>query len=103
MLTRSNPWLMAFIFGLLHGLGFAGVLRENGLPEDAQFSSLLQFNIGIEIGQIIVVGNLICALRLWRKVSEGLNLSPRLIDSGASYAMGTVAMYWTIDRTLILF
>ena len=93
---------MAFIFGLLHGLGFAGVLREIGLPEDALFGSLLLFNIGIEIGQIIVVGILIFGLWLWRKVSEGLNLSPRLIDSGAAYAMGTVAMYWTIDRTLIL-
>ena len=79
------------------------MLREIGLPEDALFSSLLLFNIGIEIGQIIVVGILICGLWLWRKVSEGLNLSPRLIDSSAAYAMGTVAMYWTIDRTLIIF
>ena len=103
MLTRSNPWLMAFIFGLLHGLGFAGVLREFGLPEDTLFSSLLLFNIGIEIGQIIVISIIICGLWLWRKVSEGLNLSSRLIDGSAAYAMGTVAMYWTIDRTLILF
>ena len=103
VLTRSSPWLMAFIFGLLHGLGFAGVLREIGLPEDALFSSLLLFNIGIEIGQIIVVSILICGLWLWRKVSEGLNLSPRLIHSSAAYTMGTVAMYWTVDRTLILF
>ena len=103
VLTRSSPWLMAFIFGLLHGLGFAGVLREIGLPKDTMFSSLLLFNIGIEIGQIIVVSILICGLWLWRKVSEGLNLSPHLFDSSAAYAMGTVAMYWTFDRTLTLF
>ena len=46
-LTRSSPWLMAFVFGLLHGLGFAGVLREIGLPEDALFTSLLLFNVGL--------------------------------------------------------
>ena len=102
-LTRSSPWLMAFAFGLLHGLGFAGVLREIGLPEDALFSSLLLFNVGIEIGQIIVVGILIFALWLWRKVSDGLSLSPRLLNSSAAYVMGSVAMYWTIDRTLLLF
>jgi hypothetical protein len=43
---------MAFVFGLLHGLGFAGVLREIGLPEDALFTSLLLFNVGIELGQL---------------------------------------------------
>ena len=102
-LTRSSPWLVAFAFGLLHGLGFAGVLREIGLPEDALFSSLLLFNVGIEIGQIIVVGILIFALWLWRKVSDGLSLSPRLLNSSAAYVMGSVAMYWSIDRTLLLF
>jgi hydrogenase/urease accessory protein HupE len=102
-LTRSSPWLMAFAFGLLHGLGFAGVLREIGLPEDALFSSLLLFNVGIEIGQLIVVGALIFALWLWRKVTNGLSLSPRLLNSSAAYVMGSVAMYWTIDRTLLLF
>ena len=102
-LTRSSPWLMAFAFGLLHGLGFAGVLREIGLPEDALFSSLLLFNVGIEIGQIMIVGILFLALYLWRKVSARLALSPRLLNTSAAYAMGSVAMYWTIDRTLLLF
>ena len=102
-LTRSSPWLMAFVFGLLHGLGFAGVLREIGLPEDALFSSLLLFNVGIEIGQIMIVGILFLALYLWRKVSARLALSPRLLNTGAAYAMGSVAMYWAIDRTLLLF
>ena len=51
-----QPWLMAFVSGLLHGLGFAGVLREIGLPEDALFTSLLLFNVGIELGQFCGVG-----------------------------------------------
>ena len=94
---------MAFVFGLLHGLGFAGVLREIGLPEDALFSSLLLFNVGIEIGQIMIVGILFLALYLWRRASARLALSPRLLNTSAAYAMGSVAMYWTIDRTLLLF
>ena len=102
-LTRSSPWLMAFVFGLLHGLGFAGVLREIGLPEDALFTSLLLFNVGIELGQIFVVLVLVSVLWLWRKVSETLRLQPQLMHLVAAYAMGSVATYWTIDRTLVLF
>ena len=102
-LTRSSPWLMALVFGLLHGLGFAGVLREIGLPEDALFTSLLLFNIGIELGQLFVVLVLISTLWLWRKISGTLRLHPHLMNLIAAYAMGSVATYWTIDRTLVLF
>ena len=101
-LTRTSPWLMAFIFGLLHGLGFAGALSEIGLPEDALFTSLLLFNLGIELGQILVVFALGFVLWLWRKVNQGLNLRPDLVHRLAAYTMGSAAMYWTIDRTLIL-
>ena len=102
-LTRSSPWLMAFVFGLLHGLGFAGVLREIGLPEDALFTSLLLFNLGIELGQLSVVLVLISTLWLWRKISETLRLRPQMMYLIAAYAMGSVATYWSIDRTLVLF
>jgi hydrogenase/urease accessory protein HupE len=101
-LTRTSPWLMAFIFGLLHGLGFAGALSEIGRPEDALFTSLLLFNLGIELGQILVVFSLIFVLWLWRKVNQGLSLRPDLVHRLAAYTMGSAAMYWTIDRTLIL-
>lgn len=101
-LTRTTPWLMAFIFGLLHGLGFAGALSDIGLPEDAVFTSLLLFNLGIELGQIIVVLALIFTLWLWRKASAALNLGQHLVHQAAAYIMGSAAMYWTIDRTLVL-
>ena len=52
-LTANYPWLISFGFGLIHGLGFAGVLREVGLPDDAALWALLLFNIGLEIGQLI--------------------------------------------------
>jgi hypothetical protein len=102
VLTRTSPWLMAFIFGLLHGLGFAGALSEIGLPEDALFTSLLLFNLGIELGQILVVFALVFVLWLWRKVNQGLSLRPDLVHRLAAYTMGSAAMYWTIYRTLIL-
>lgn len=102
-LTRSSPWLMAFVFGLLHGLGFAGVLREIGLPEDALFGSLLLFNIGIELGQIMVIATLLGALWLWRRFNERLSLSTQSAYFIAAYAMGCTATYWTIDRTVALF
>ena len=102
-LTLSSPWLMAFLFGLLHGLGFAGVLREIGLPQETLFTSVLLFNVGIEIGQIIVVSAFAALLWLWRKLSESLSLQTQLLYTSSAYAMGSVAMYWTIDRTLVLF
>ena len=101
-LTRTTPWLMAFVFGLLHGLGFAGALSDIGLPEDAVFTSLLLFNLGIELGQIIVVLALIFTLWLWRKASAAWNLGQHLVHQAAAYIMGSAAMYWTIDRTLVL-
>jgi hypothetical protein len=101
-LTRTSPWLMAFVFGLLHGLGFAGALNEIGLPDDALFTSLLLFNLGIELGQILVVGMLLGVLWLWRKACQTLSLHPGWAHQTAAYVMGSAAMYWTIDRTLIL-
>lgn len=101
-LTRTSPWMMAFIFGLLHGLGFAGALSEIGLPEEALFTSLLLFNLGIELGQILVIFVLVLVLWLWREATRTLSLRPNLVHQLAAYAMGSAAMYWTIDRTLIL-
>lgn len=101
-LTRTSPWLMAFIFGLLHGLGFAGALSEIGLPDDALFTSLLLFNLGIELGQILVVLTLVIMLWLWHKATQALRLGSNVVHPLAAYVMGSAAMYWTIDRTLIL-
>jgi hydrogenase/urease accessory protein HupE len=56
--ARRYPWIVAFMFGLVHGLGFAGALREVGLPEHAIPASLLSFNIGVEIGQLVVIGSI---------------------------------------------
>src|SRR4029077_17819880 len=54
-LTETWPWVIAFTFGLLHGLGFAGALREVGLPQHDITSALLWFNVGVELGQLLFI------------------------------------------------
>jgi hydrogenase/urease accessory protein HupE len=96
-LTEQWPWVVAFAFGLLHGLGFASALREVGLPENAIPSALLFFNLGVELGQLAFVGAalaIIAASRQLRLPTPGW--SWRL----APYGIGTVAMYWTIERVV---
>lgn len=103
LLTQGQPWLMAFCFGLLHGLGFAGALTDIGLPNDAIFSSLLLFNIGIELGQLVIIGLFLCIAWLWQKLTQRFNLPEAYLYTTAAYGMGIVATFWTIDRTLVLF
>ena len=96
-LTLGRPWIMAFMFGLLHGLGFAGALADICLPEDNLWISLLLSNIGIEAGQIAVI--LFLTALSW--VSRSLREQGRF-NKGAGLAMGCVAAFWTIDRTILL-
>ena len=96
-LTLTKPWLMAFFFGLLHGLGFAGALREIGLPDDTFWSSLLLFNVGIEVGQLLVIA--VLALATWFLSKLEYKKQGVLY---ASWIVGMVAAYWTLDRTLLL-
>ena len=94
-LTARAPWVVAFSFGLLHGLGFAGALAEVGLPQKAIPVALFMFNVGVELGQLIFVavalaaGALLARLRLPR---------PERLQWAACYAIGAVAMFWVIER-----
>ena len=97
ILTRRSPWIMAFLFGLLHGLGFAGALADIGLPEDALWSALLLFNLGLELGQLGIIALLAGLLWLVGKVKW----EEPFVRSTA-FAMGCLAAFWTIDRTLLL-
>jgi hypothetical protein len=93
----SQPWIIAFAFGLLHGFGFAGALSETGLPADALPSALLFFNIGVEVGQLIFVA---CVLALGFVIKRAW---PRLIlpaSTATAYLVGALAAYWTIDRVV---
>ncbi|MCI0540743.1 MAG: HupE/UreJ family protein [Verrucomicrobiales bacterium] len=95
-LTERAPWAVAFTFGLLHGLGFAGALSEVGLPQQAIPLALLFFNVGVEFGQLafiaIVLGLAAMAHHLPIRASAwGWRFMP--------YAIGSVAMFWVIQRT----
>jgi hypothetical protein len=98
-LMRRRPWLMAFGFGLLHGLGFAGVLREVGLPADAIPLALLGFNVGIELGQLAFV---LAALLVMAALRPAATEVPRWARAVPVYAMGVLAASWMIERALPL-
>ncbi len=95
-LVRS-PWTIAFGFGLLHGFGFAGALADIGLPEQARAMALLLFNVGVEIGQLLVVGLLLA-------LSYGLRIRraplPAPVFLAPICVMGSVSAYWFLDRVL---
>jgi hydrogenase/urease accessory protein HupE len=108
-LAADWPWVVAFCFGLLHGLGFAGALAEVGLPHHAIPIALLFFNLGVEIGQLVFVAVLLTTGWLFRRVIA-LRLGPdpvqrvvNRLDVTAAYGIGTVAAFWLIERTLAYF
>lgn len=94
------PWIVAFVFGLLHGFGFAGVLREVGLPAVDMTLALFAFNMGVELGQLLFVGAVLAALAAFRRL---LRQSPTWMDAMPAYAIGTVASFWWLQRMAPLF
>ena len=95
-LARRAPWVVTFVFGLLHGLGFASSLLAIGLPETHVPAALLFFNVGVEMGQLGVIA-LVIELRL---MATRLRLRPEMVRRGVVYAMGGTAGYWSIERIL---
>ena len=94
-LSQRAPWLVAFLFGLLHGFGFAGALAEIGLPQGEVPTALLTFNLGVEAGQLIIVGVAMAAMAVLRRVNMAW-LKPT--QTAAAYATGCVAAMWLIER-----
>lgn len=106
-LTYRYPVLVASSFGLLHGFGFASVLREVGLPAAELPTALLFFNVGVEIGQVIfvlIIFGLAAAVRAaGRRVHTGLesfSLSDGRTGLVTAYAVGAVASFWTLERVV---
>jgi HupE / UreJ protein len=95
-LTASRPWLAAFAFGLLHGLGFAGALTELGLAPREIPLALLFFNLGVEIGQLMFVATFLALAWALRQLQVRW---PRWAEPLPAYAIGTVAAFWFIERT----
>jgi len=94
-LTARAPWVVAFIFGLLHGFGFAGALAEVGLPEGNIPLALLFFNIGVELGQLLFVAAVLSLLVVIQRIRF---VFPRWSQLVPPYAIGSVATFWVIQR-----
>ena len=97
-LARRWPALVAFLFGLVHGLGFAGALKEIGLPDNHLLVALLTFNVGVEIGQLLTVA---AAWALWRLSARWPRLAQ--LRTALLYTIGTVAAYWSWLRMVLIF
>ena len=99
LLSNLRPWriFLVFMFGLIHGLGFASALNEIGLPRNKFAISILSFNLGVELGQISII------LVIFALIVAPMGKKPwykRRIVFPISIAIALVAAYWTIQRLL---
>jgi hypothetical protein len=94
-ITSRAPWLVAFSFGLMHGLGFAGGLSEAGLPAGHIPAALLFFSLGVETGHFLFIGLVLGFLALVRRLRLPW---PSWTELVPPYAIGGVAMFWVIQR-----
>lgn len=96
-LTERYPWLIAFIFGLFHGLGFAGALTEIGVPQHEVPLALFTFNVGVETGQLLFIAAVLGLTAMLKRL-------PLTAPAGAwrllPYSIGGLAAFWTIERVL---
>ncbi|HME72394.1 MAG TPA: HupE/UreJ family protein [Myxococcota bacterium] len=106
-LTERFPWIIAFSFGLLHGLGFASALSQVGLPQAAIPVALLFFNVGVELGQLLFIGSVFAVIALGGYMVRPFfpsTLNPDLstrLGLLPAYAIGGVAMFWVIQRIVV--
>jgi len=99
-ISELKPWRvgLVFAFGLLHGMGFAGALKELGLPRSEFVTALVTFNVGVESGQLAVIGAAFllvgwyCGTRQWYR---------RLVVVPASALIALTAVYWTFERLYV--
>jgi hydrogenase/urease accessory protein HupE len=96
-LTTRAPWLVALCFGLLHGFGFAGALTEVGLPQTDIPLALLFFNVGVEAGQLMFVAGVLVVTWSIKKMELKW---PVWMEQVPAYAIGSLAAFWFIQRTV---
>ncbi|PCJ06485.1 MAG: hypothetical protein COB16_13510 [Rhodobacteraceae bacterium] len=101
-LSERWPWLVSFSFGLLHGLGFAGALRDIGLPEGDLLMALLGFNLGVEIGQLAFVATVLVFAALVTRAAPTMGTQLRqsdgLLNTVLAYSIGSIAAFWAFER-----
>jgi hydrogenase/urease accessory protein HupE len=98
-LTIRYPWVVAFLFGLLHGFGFASGLSTTGMPNAELPLALLFFNVGVELGQLVFVFTALALVWSFKVLEVRW---PRWTEALPGYAVGSLGAYWTIQRTVIL-
>jgi len=94
-LTEKYPWVVAFAFGLFHGLGFAGALSEIGVPQHEVPLALFMFNVGVETGQLLFIAVVLSLVAVLKKLPL---TAPRGAWRLLPYSIGSVAAFWTIER-----
>ena len=106
-LTARAPWVVAFVFGLLHGFGFAGALREVGLPQTDIPVALLCFNLGVEAGQLVFIAAVMALIALAGRLRPrreaprpGNWPTEQWIRTPAAYLIGGTAAFWTVERVV---
>ena len=97
--TIRHPWVVAFVFGLLHGFGFASGLTAMGLPQNEIPLALLFFNVGVELGQLAFVFLVLGLARSFRTLEIRW---PRWAELAPGYAVGSLGAFWFIERTAVL-
>lgn len=98
-ISQRYPWIVAFVFGLLHGLGFAGALAEVGLPPLAVPTALLFFNVGVEIGQLLFIASVFGLIALIRWMVQSVRVAqPLWLWRVPPYLIGGIASYWVCER-----
>jgi hypothetical protein len=93
-LFRERRWVMAFLFGLIHGFGFASVLTDLGLPQDALVIALVGFNVGVETGQLAIVAGFLPLIYFLR----GTWFYRRVLLMGGSILIAVLASVWFVER-----
>ena len=96
VISAQKPWLVSFTFGLLHGLGFAGALKNIGLPKTQVPAALAFFNIGVEVGQLLFIATMLLIGRLLvKKITTS-----SFVKFFPAYAIGSVAAFWLVERVV---
>jgi hydrogenase/urease accessory protein HupE len=96
-ITHRWPGIVAFVFGLIHGLGFAGALKEIGLPEQHANMALLTFNLGVEAGQLVVIGLAWLVVLASRKFTWTTTARQVIL-----YGIGSISVFWTLSRIAVI-
>ena len=91
---HHKRWLIAFLFGLIHGFGFAGALRELSLTPEGLFASMISFNLGVELGQIAIVALVLPLIFMLR---GGPSYQYRAMPAGAILIVAA-GLVWSVDR-----